>query len=99
MIWSFRLNALARRQLRSLPENIQREVGIELKEMEHNGPPDEISGDDKGPVRLRGTRNDWRIKFYGYRMLYRVHQERRTIRVLRIELRSETTYRGYNPED
>lgn len=92
MIWRLRYASVVKRQLREVDSgDVRRRIAEILTDLQNDPFPSDS-------LRLRGTRDDYRIRVEPYRIIYRVHRSHGVVRILRVEVRSERTYRGYNPE-
>jgi len=72
----------ADRQLRKLPDALQRRIVGELETLAHNPRP-------RGVVKLAGHENLWRIRVGDYRVLYEIYDDRLVILVLRLARRKD----------
>ncbi|MBI3698197.1 MAG: type II toxin-antitoxin system RelE/ParE family toxin [Acidobacteria bacterium] len=88
MSWACELTEDAEKDLRDLPRNIQRRVARVLNQMA----TDPFQGDVKA---LRG--DEWqgvfRHRIGSYRILFTADQQKQTVSVVRILIRSKETYR------
>ena len=89
MSWSYDLTNRANRDLRDVDEDNRRRV-FEVLDRLTTDPA--RSGVDI--QRVKGTREDWRLRVGRWRVLFRYDRQRRTILVTRILPRNEGTYRG-----
>ena len=48
----------------------------------------------RGSVKLRGFDNVWRLRVGRHRVIYEVYDDEQIVVILRVTLRSESTYRG-----
>lgn len=48
----------------------------------------------RGSVKLRGFDNVWRLRVGRHRVIYEVYDDEHIVVILRVTLRSESTYRG-----
>ena len=76
----------AARELRNLPSPIKADMAALLVDLEEDPRPHDA-------VELRGHRDYYRVRFEGYRVVYRVSDSRRRVAVLRIRRRDQA-YRG-----
>lgn len=90
MIWSLRINAAARRDIRKLKKSEQHEVAEAIRSLAYNPEPEESD-------ELEDYHNYRKVKIGRFRIMYRVGRNK--IYVFRIERRSKRTYRGFNPEE
>jgi mRNA interferase RelE/StbE len=72
----------ADRQLRKLPEAMQRRVVVEVEALAHNPRP-------RGVVKLAGHENLWRIRVGDHRVVYEIHDDRLVVLVLRLAHRKD----------
>jgi mRNA interferase RelE/StbE len=76
----------ADRQLRRLPDAVQRRIVAEAAMLAHDPRP-------HGVVKLVGCENLWRIRAGDYRIVYEIHDDRLIVLVLRVA-RRKGVYRG-----
>jgi mRNA interferase RelE/StbE len=72
----------ADRQLRRLPEALQRRIVGEVAMLSHDPRP-------KGVVKLAGCENLWRIRIGDYRVVYEIQEDRLVVLVLRVAHRKD----------
>jgi mRNA interferase RelE/StbE len=72
----------ADRQLRKLPDALQRRIVGEVEALAHNPRP-------RGAVKLAGYENLWRVRVGDYRVVYEIHDDRLVILVLRLAHRKD----------
>ncbi len=93
MRWKVSLRPLARKQLRQLDGPQQEEVRDILLDLEEGYFPD-------GAIQLEDHPRFERAKFYreAYRIVYRVNQRNRIVKVSHIGKRDAGTYKGFQPK-
>jgi len=74
--------ASADRQLRKLPDALQRRIVSEVALLARNPRP-------KGAVKMAGCDNLWRIRVGDYRVVYEIHDDRLVVLVLRVAHRKD----------
>jgi mRNA interferase RelE/StbE len=74
--------ASADRQLRKLPDALQRRIVSEVALLARNPRP-------RGVVKMEGCDNLWRIRVGDYRVVYEIHDRRLIVLVLRVAHRKD----------
>jgi mRNA interferase RelE/StbE len=82
MSYEVRIAPAAQRQYRKLPVAIRKRIGKELVALSEEPRP-------AGVVKLRGSRNRWRIRLGDYRIIYQIEDEIVLVTVLTIAHRRE----------
>jgi mRNA interferase RelE/StbE len=72
----------ADRQLRKLPDALQRRIVGKVEMLAHDPRP-------PGVVKLAGDENLWRIRIGNYRVAYEIHDDRLIVLVLRVAHRKD----------
>jgi mRNA interferase RelE/StbE len=72
----------ADRQLRKLPETLQRRIVGTVETLAQDPRP-------SGVVKLTGCENLWRIRVGDYRVVYEIHDDRLIVLVLRVANRKD----------
>ncbi len=87
MPYTVRLRPQAQRDLDRVPRGVKPVLQKGLEALRDNPRP-------PGVRKLVDADNTWRIRVGRYRILYEIHDDVRLVRVLKIVLRDERTYRS-----
>ncbi|HET7042784.1 MAG TPA: type II toxin-antitoxin system RelE/ParE family toxin [Gemmatimonadales bacterium] len=82
MPYHVELTPSAVKDLAALPSKIQRQVGARIDALAQDPRPD-------GVKKLRGGRNEYRLRSGDFRILYQVHDDRIVVVVVRIADRKD----------
>jgi mRNA-degrading endonuclease RelE of RelBE toxin-antitoxin system len=88
MTWACELTEAAQKDLKDLPRKVQERVARTLDQMAANP----FQGDVKA-LQGKEWKGVFRRRIGSYRMLFLTDEKKRTVRVARILIRSEKTYR------
>ena len=80
------LSPSAQRDLRSLPPQVAARLAGPIVALADAPRP-------RGSRKLRGQQTTWRVRIGPYRIIYDVYDDRELVVVLRVDRRSESTYR------
>jgi mRNA interferase RelE/StbE len=72
----------AKRDMRRLDSSLQRRIAIRLQVLRNTSRP-------SGAKKLRGRKNEWRIRVGDHRVIYEVDEDERLVVILRIKHRRE----------
>ena len=76
----------ARRDLRKLDARIRNRIEREIESLRENPYP-------RASLKLKGVERTWRIRVGAFRVVYEVHEDLILVTVLKVDRRSEDTYR------
>ncbi|MCH8848538.1 MAG: type II toxin-antitoxin system RelE/ParE family toxin [Chloroflexi bacterium] len=80
------LSPSAQRDLRNLPPRVAARLAAPIQALADTPRP-------RSSRTLRGQRTTWRVRVGPYRIIYDVHDDRELVVVLKVDRRSESTYR------
>ena len=71
----------AERDLKKLPKEMFQRITARIRALAQNPRP-------RGSVKLKGSKNGWRIRIGGYRVLYEINDKKHRILVMAVKPRS-----------
>ena len=86
MVYRIEIVRTARKQIITIPREIQVEIVIAIDFLMNNPRP-------SGCKKLRGT-SLWRLRVRNYRVVYAVDDRARLVTILKVAVRREDTYQG-----
>ena len=87
MHYRVELAPTAQRELRRLPRQVAARLGGQIESLSTNPRP-------HGARKVRGQESAWRIGIGSYRVIFDIDDDHRLVVILKVDRRSETTYRG-----
>jgi len=76
----------AEKDLNKLETSLFTQIATKIKELADNPHP-------QASKKIRGSKNDWRLRIGNYRILYEIDNRTKTIKIMRVKHRREV-YRG-----
>jgi len=87
MHYRVELAPTAQRELRRLPRQVAARLAGPIESLSTNPRPN-------GARKVRGQESAWRIRIGSYRVIFDIDDDHRLVVILKVDRRSETTYRG-----
>ena len=86
MKFRLRFSPAARRNMRRLDSRVRNRIESEIEALTDNPYP-------RASLKLKGVNRTWRIRVGAFRVVYEVHEDTILVIVLKVDRRSEDTYR------